>query len=107
MAGVPGAPRSADAVDVVRRRGRDIVVDDVCDQINVDSPRGYVGRDQHFATPVLETTQRRFALRLRAVGMNAVHPMPARGEHAREALGAAPGASKYQRAGALFAFEQV
>ena len=107
MAGVSGAPGSADAVDVIFRRGRDVEVDDVRDQIDINPPRGDVCRHQHAAAAALETAQRGFALRLRAIRMNAVYLAPARGERSGEAFGAAPGASENQGARALLAFKEM
>ena len=76
MAGVSGASGSADAVDVIFRRGRDVEVDDVRNLIDINPPRGDVGRHQHVAAPILETAQRGFSLRLRAIRIDAVYPAP-------------------------------
>src|SRR6267143_1622470 len=47
-----------------------IVVDDVRDVLHVNPARSQVRRHQHAVAPLLESRQRRSALRLRAVAMN-------------------------------------
>ena len=50
----PGAPGPPDPVDVRVRVGRDVVVDDVRDVLDVEAARGDVGRDQHVQRAVAE-----------------------------------------------------
>src|SRR5690606_4956632 len=65
-----GASRSSDSVDVVFGLVRRVVVHYVRDQVDVDSARGNVGRNENADAPALDTVQRALALTLRAVGVD-------------------------------------
>lgn len=58
---------ASDAVHVVFRVQREVVVDDVRDTLDVDTARRDVGRNEHARAAVLEGLQRGDALILRAI----------------------------------------
>ena len=66
-------PGAADAVDVILRMLRHVVVDDVADVRDVQAARGDVRGDEHLVFAVAETFQRLLAFPLRAVGMQHGH----------------------------------
>ena len=71
--GLPGFARAAgaaDAVDVVFRDVRQVVVDDVRQRLDVEAPRGDVGGDEHLQLAVLEALQGLHALRLALVAVD-------------------------------------
>ena len=67
------AARAADAMDVILRMLRHVVVDDVAHVRDVQSARGDVRGDEHFEAAIAKTAQRLFAFALRAVGMQHGH----------------------------------
>src|SRR5262249_33731786 len=69
-AGCSGAPRAAHAMNEILREGRQVVIDDLGDIVDVNTPRSHVGSHQHARLPVLERLERAGALRLRAVAVN-------------------------------------
>ena len=71
IAGRLGAAGAADAVDVILRNQRHVEIDDMAERIDVDTARRDVGRDEDREPPALEPFQRRRALRLRAVAVDA------------------------------------
>jgi hypothetical protein len=95
---IAGAARSANAVDVIFGRRGHVIVDNVRDGIDVNTARGDVGRYQHACSSVTEFAQGCFPLRLRAIGVDAVHAVISRFQDVREAFGAAPRAREYQYA---------
>jgi len=66
--------RPAHSVDVVFRRQRYVEVDDMSERVHVDPASRDVGRDQHGKRAVPKASQRRGALRLRAVPMDPLGP---------------------------------
>ncbi len=62
---------SADAVDIIGRLRRNIVVDDVAQIEDVDAARGYVGSDENAVPPLLERVKRATSLGLRSIAVNA------------------------------------
>src|SRR6266850_3792829 len=58
------ASGAADAMDEVFRHFGQIVIDDVRDILHVNSARSKIRRHQHTEAPLLESRQRRSALRL-------------------------------------------
>src|SRR5713226_10316760 len=64
------ASRAPDAMDKILRDFREIVVDDLRDVLHVNSARRQIRRHQHAEAPLLESRERRGALRLRAVAVN-------------------------------------
>src|SRR6266571_8443839 len=65
------AGRAADPVDVVRRDCGHVVVDDVRDAFDVDAPRRDVRRDEDLMPSGAESFERRLALALAAVPVDA------------------------------------
>src|SRR3989440_11314800 len=57
LAAFPRAAGAADAVDVVFRDVRQVVVDDVRQRLDVEAARGDVGGDEHLQLAVLEALQ--------------------------------------------------
>jgi hypothetical protein len=93
LARFPRAAGAADAVDVVFRDVRQVVVDHVRQRLDVDAARGDVGGDEHLQLVVLEALQRLHALRLALVavdrgGLDAV-VLQLLGKAIRAVLGAA------------------
>ena len=70
LAGFARAAGAADAVDVVFRDVRQVVVDDVRQRLDVQAPRGDVGGDEHLQLAVLEALQGLHALRLALVAVD-------------------------------------
>src|SRR5467141_2933903 len=71
--GLPGFSRAAgaaDAVDVVFRDVRQVVVHDVRQRLDVQAARGDVGGDEHLQLAVLEALQGLHALRLALVAVD-------------------------------------
>ena len=66
-----GARRAAAAVDVVVGRERHVEVDDVRDALDVDAARRDVGGDQDRVLAAPERLERRDAILLAAVGVDA------------------------------------
>lgn len=56
----PSGP--ADPVDVIFRRIREIIIDDVADVGHIDSAGGNIRRHQHPVSPAAEPLERRAAL---------------------------------------------
>ena len=69
VAHILGAAGAADAMDIIFRMFRHIVVDDVTDAGDIESARGDIGRDHHFVFAALETFERFDAFALGAIGM--------------------------------------
>src|SRR6266508_5707482 len=69
LAGFARAAGAADAVDVVFRDVRQVVVHDVRQRLDVQAPRGDVGGDEHLQLAVLEALQSLHALRLALVAV--------------------------------------
>ena len=67
---VAGATGTTDAMDVVVRHHRQLVIDDVRELLDVKAARGDLGRDQQRHAARLEVSQRAGALGLRLVAMN-------------------------------------
>ena len=67
------AARAPDAMDVILRMLRHVVVDDVAHVRDVESARGDVRGDEHFKSSVAETLERLLAFALGAVGMQHRH----------------------------------
>src|SRR5581483_11224694 len=72
LAGLARAAGAADAVDVVLGHVRQVVVDDVRQELDVEPARGDVGRDQHAQLVVLERLERARARVLRLVAVDRV-----------------------------------
>jgi len=71
--GVPdslGASRAPDAVDIVLMVRREVVIDDMRDAIDIDSPGGDIGGDKDADFPVPEIVQRTEPLVLGTVGVD-------------------------------------
>ncbi len=64
-----GAAGATDAMHVIVRRHRDIVIDDVGHAGDIDAAGGDVGRDHHFVLTVFETLEGGGALTLTAVAV--------------------------------------
>ena len=79
----PGAP---DAVDVILRMLRHVVIDDVAHLRDVESARGDVRGDERLELAVAETAQRLLAFALGAVGMQHGHGVIAPLEQAGDAV---------------------
>ena len=91
-------PRGAThAMDVVVGRLRYIEVDDVSKGFDVDSTRGNVRRNQNLVLTILESRERRGALTLRAVSMNAFRLDAAFHQLLGQAVRAVLGAREDQR----------
>ena len=93
----PGSTHASDAVDVAFGGGRNLVVEDVAQGVDVESTRGHVGGDQQFGGPVAEPRHDPIALGLihtAVQGLRSVAP-------ARHLLGQlvhfGPGATEDQR----------
>src|SRR5437762_5725004 len=69
LARFPRAAGAADAVDVVFRDVRQVVVHDVRQRLDVQAPRRDVGGDEHLQLAVLEALQGLHALRLALVAV--------------------------------------
>jgi hypothetical protein len=63
---------STHAVDVVLGNHRDIKVKDVAEFVDVDTASRDVGGNEHAKFAILETSQRRYTLCLRAIAVNAL-----------------------------------
>ena len=66
---VLGATSSSNAMDVIFRMLRDIVIDNVTDAGDVESSRGDIGCDHHFVFAALESFERFDPLTLGAIRM--------------------------------------
>ncbi len=66
------AARTTDAVNVILRHQRHVEIDDVAERLDVDAAGGDVGRDEHGIGSVPESRERRRALRLRAIAVDAL-----------------------------------
>src|ERR1700720_2760138 len=89
-------------MDKIFSHFRQIVVDDVCDVLDMNAARGKIGRNQNAITPLLKSSQGCGALGFRAatmdhLGMNAL-PIDIFGD----SLGASLGAREYEASAALF-----
>ena len=69
VAHVLGAAGAADAMDIIFRMLRHIVIDDVTDAGDVEPARGNIGRDHHLVFAALESFERFDPLALSAIGM--------------------------------------
>ena len=69
VADVLGAAGASDAVDVIFRMLRDVVIDHVAHAGDIESARGYVGRYHHFVFAALESVERFDPFPLCAIGM--------------------------------------
>ena len=69
VADILRAAGAADAMHVILRMLRHVVIDDVTHAGNVEPARGDIRRDHDFVFAALETLQRFDALTLRAIGM--------------------------------------
>ena len=86
-----GAP---DAMNIILRVHREIVIHHVRNSIDVDTARSNVGRDQNADGAGLEIFQRAQPLILRSIRMNRARRDPAGLELARDLIGAALGPGK-------------
>ena len=101
-----GAARAPDAVDVILRMLRHVVIDDVADVGDVKSARGDVRGDEHLEFAFAKTGQRLFAFLLRAVGMQDGHGMVRALERAGDAVGPVFGAAEDDHGFVVHAVEQ-
>src|SRR5437588_11575880 len=69
VADILRATSPPNAMDVIFRVFRDIVIDDVTDAGDVESPRGNIGRDHHFVFSALESFERLDPFALGAIRM--------------------------------------
>ena len=88
VAGGLRAAGAADAMDVILRMLRHVVIDDVADVRDVQSARGDVRGDEHFVSAVAKAAQGLFAFALGAVGMQHGHGVVVALEQVRDAVGA-------------------
>lgn len=89
--GAAGAP---DAVDVILRMLRHVVIDDMAHVSDIQAARGDVRGDQHFKAAFTEPLQSLFALALGAVGMQDGHGVVRAFQGMRHAVGAVFGAAE-------------
>ncbi len=71
VTGAFGAAGAPDAVDVIVGGGGHIVIDDVRDAFHIQAAGGDVGGNHHLVMAALEASQRRLALTLRTVAVQA------------------------------------
>ena len=69
QARLPRAPSPADAVNVVHRRARQVVIDDHRQQRHVQAARRHIGRDHHFDVRIFKVEQHLCALALAQFAM--------------------------------------
>src|SRR5271169_4510217 len=65
-----GAPGAANAMNEILGHLRQVVIDDVSNFLNVDTPGGKIRRDEHAEASLLKAGQGRSALRLRTVAVD-------------------------------------
>ena len=92
-----GAGRASDAVDVILRMPRKIIVQHKLNTDDVNAPRGDVGRDQNPVPAGFEAVKSVAALSERAVGMNFSRAMPHGANRSYYALRAVFRAGENQR----------
>src|SRR6266852_4256005 len=104
-----GPATAPDAMYVIFRRHGHVIVNHVGNRIHIDAASGNVGGHHYARSSALEIAQRCFALRLSAIGMNAIHAVIARAQNMRKAFGATSRASKDQHTfkWLSFFFEQL
>src|SRR3990167_8406156 len=88
---------AADAVDVVRRVHRKVVIDDELYPLHVDTARGDVGGDEYAIFAVLKPFESFTPLRERTVAVNLRRRVSHRSDGAHDALRAVFGAGEYER----------
>ena len=71
VAGALGAAGATDAVDVGVGRIRHVEVDDVRNALHIEAARGDIGGDHDLMMPAPEALERRLALSLRTVAVQA------------------------------------
>jgi hypothetical protein len=101
------AAGAADAVNIILRVLRHIVIDHVADAGDIDAARGDVGRDHDLVFAGLETRQRILALPLSAVGMEHGHGVLCLLELMGDAVRPVFGAAEYQDAVKIGLREQL
>ena len=92
-----GACRTADTMDVVLGRLRQIVVDYPLDSDDVDAAGGDVRGDQNPIAVAAEALQRLTPLRLAAIGVQALHGMTGVADGTCHPVGPMLGAHEHQR----------
>ncbi|OFA01229.1 hypothetical protein DUPY_21870 [Duganella phyllosphaerae] len=107
FAGGARAAGTADAVHIVFRHVRQVVVDHVRQLVDVDTARGDVGGDQHLQRAVLELAQRAGTGRLALVAVNGHGGDAVATQFFHQVVGAVLGAGKYQHLGPLVGLDQV
>src|SRR4030095_14712635 len=85
------AAGASDAMDIILRVHREIVIHDMRDSIHIDAARGDVGGDEHTDRAGFEILQRAQPLVLRAIGMDSSRLDPASFETASDLVGAVLG----------------
>src|SRR5437762_9182776 len=55
VADILGAPSPANAMDIIFRMFRDIIIDDVTDAGDIEPARGYIGSHHHFVFAALKS----------------------------------------------------
>src|SRR3989344_1836796 len=88
---------AADAVDVIRRIHRQVVIDDELNPLHVDTARGDVGGDEYAIFAAFKPFQSFAALGKRTIAVNLCCRVSHRSDRAHDALGAVFGAGEYER----------
>src|SRR3989344_6047258 len=88
---------AADAVDVVRRVHRKVVIDDELYPLHVDTARGDVCGDEYAIFAVLKAFESFTPLRERTVAVNLRRRVSHRSDGAHDALRAVFGAGEHER----------
>src|SRR3989338_10438425 len=98
--------RSADAMDVVVKGRRNVIVDDMGHVGNIEPARRDVGRDEDLHAVFLEIFERALSLRLGFVSMNGRWAESFAGKHLSEFLNAVLGASENKHLAEAGLFQQ-
>ncbi len=91
-----GTARPADPVNVGIDGVRHIVVDDMRDAFHIQATCGDIGRNHDLIVAALETTERRLALTLSTIAVQARHPVTKASDLLRQARGTMLGAGEHK-----------